>query len=86
MNKEELTAADILAIVNQNTGLQINDTEVDIIACGVDQLDFSIITIIEKKYGVELSLDKLETRNFLINANNLIFSMTKRGNHDKNRC
>ena len=79
IHKEQLTASAILAIVNQNTGLQIDDLEADLIACGVESIKLlEVITIIEEEHDVELNLDKLESKNFLINANNLIFSMTKK--------
>ena len=79
INKKQLTASAILTIVNQNTGLQIDDSETDLIACGVESIKLlEVITIIEEEHDVELNLDKLESKNFLINANNLIFCMTKK--------
>ena len=79
IHKEQLTNTVILTIVNQSTGLQIDDPEADLIACGVESIKLlEIITIIEEEYDVELNLDKLESKNFLINANNLIYSVTKK--------
>ena len=66
----------ILKLVRQISGLRIDDPEADLLACGLESIVLlEIIAIIENEYDLELNLDKLESKSFIINATNLFTCM-----------